>query len=187
MLILVDQDGVLADFERGFVDSWTKAVPDHPAVPVESRKSFFIHEDYPEHLRPAILDVVTAPGFFAGLPPIDGAAEALTGLLEAGHDVRITTSPLRQWRNCVAEKYAWVEQHLGGEWTSRMILTRDKTTVRGDVLIDDKPRVTGALTPMWTHLVYDAPYNRNVATPRLTWATHQQVLADHAGVLAAPG
>ena len=38
----------------------------------------------------------------------------------------------------------------------------DKTLVRGDVLIDDKPHVTGSNAPTWQHLLYDAPYNRDI-------------------------
>ena len=36
-----------------------------------------------------------------------------------------------------------MEEHLGSEFTKRVILTRDKTLVRGDVLIDDKPTIGG--------------------------------------------
>ncbi|WP_421446371.1 5' nucleotidase, NT5C type, partial [Agrobacterium tumefaciens] len=59
-----------------------------------------------------------------------------------------------------------------------MILTRDKTLVRGDLIIDDKPRIQGAVTPSWRHIVYDAPYNRQVTdAPRLTWQNWRSVLA----------
>lgn len=93
-------------------------------------------------------------------------------------DVRICTSPLRQFENCVAEKFLWVERHLGRAATERMVLTRDKTLVRGDLLIDDRPSINGAVPPSWRHIVYDAPYNRHVADrPRLTWANWRNVLA----------
>lgn len=63
---------------------------------------------------------------------------------------------------CAAEKYAWVRQHFGPEWLNRMILTVDKTTVRGDVLIDDKPKIVGVQHPTWRHLLFNAPYNQTV-------------------------
>ena len=67
---------------------------------------------------------------------------------------------------CAAEKYAWVERHLGAEWKGRILITSDKTLVRGDVLIDDKPLITGAeASPAWAHLLFDAPYNRPEALP----------------------
>ena len=40
-------------------------------------------------------------------------------------------------------QYEWVENHLGKDWIDRLILTRDKTMINGDVLIDDKINITG--------------------------------------------
>jgi 5'-nucleotidase len=77
----------------------------------------------------------------------------------------------------VGEKYAWVEQHLGAEFVQRIVLTRDKTLVHGDVLIDDKPEIGGLRKPDWRHLIYDQPWNRHVDGPRLTWADWRERLA----------
>jgi len=51
----------------------------------------------------------------------------------------------------------------GPSWVDRIVLAKDKTLVRGDVLIDDKPEVTGSLCPSWEHLVFEAPYNVTAA------------------------
>lgn len=40
-------------------------------------------------------------------------------------------------------QYAWVEKHLGHDFLEQVILTRDKTLVTGDILIDDKPDILG--------------------------------------------
>lgn len=40
-------------------------------------------------------------------------------------------------------QYRWVEQNLGPEFVERIILTRDKTVVMGDLLIDDKDNIQG--------------------------------------------
>ena len=62
--------------------------------------------------------------------------------------------------------------------TQRLILPRDKTLVRDALLIDDKPRIEGAVRPSWRHVIYDAPYNRQETDrPRLTWANWRGVLA----------
>ncbi len=77
----------------------------------------------------------------------------------------------------VAEKFAWVKEHLGQEFVERIVLTRDKTLVRGDILVDDKPEVTGVCTPAWMHVLYDQPYNQHIRQkPRLTWANYEEVL-----------
>ncbi|MDO5692713.1 MAG: 5'-3'-deoxyribonucleotidase [Pseudomonadota bacterium] len=177
MLILLDQDGVLADFERGFHDGWNARgdVP-CPALPLAARQSFYVRDDYPSENRDVVEGIYTAPGFFRDLPPMPGAIEAVAALLAQGHDVRICTSPLNQWRHCVTEKYEWVERHLGTDFVHRMIVTKDKTVVYGDVLVDDKPAVTGTRQPVWQHVIFDQPYNRHVAGPRMTWASWQAVL-----------
>jgi len=186
MLILLDQDGVLADFEHAFLDAWRQRYPHIPPVEYEDRKSFHILEDYPPELRDRAEAIYTEPGFIRNLPPVPGAIEAARELLELGMEVRICSSPLRQYENNVAEKYHWVERHLGRAWTERIILTRDKTLVHGDLLIDDRPAITGAVRPNWRHVIYDTPYNRQQTDrPRLTWANWRNVLggelyrADH--------
>lgn len=180
MLILLDQYGVLANFEQGFYNKWQSRMGDEvPPVPLMERKSFYLRDDYQKELLPVVEDIYTAPGFFRDLPPIEGALQAVQRLLELGHDVRICTSPLNQYRNCVAEKYEWVEKHLGFDFTHRIIVTKDKTVVNGDVLIDDKPVVTGVQQPKWKHIIFDQPYNRHIDAPRLDWSSWQDKIFSH--------
>lgn len=180
MLILLDQDGVLADFEGGFYRAWTARNHAHPAIPLEARRVFHLVAEYPSHLSELVMETYSAPGFFRDLQPIPGALDAIRDLLELGHDVRICTAPINQYRNCVPEKFEWVERHLGHDFINRIVLTKDKTLVHGDVLVDDKPEVTGGIKPHWQHIVYDQPYNRHVAGPRMTWANWREVLGQDA-------
>lgn len=177
MIVLLDQDGVLADFERGFLLAWAQAYPDQPAIPLAQRRRFRLAEDYPEHLRADVAAVYAAPGFFLDLPPIEGAISAVGEMLAAGLDVRICTAAIDDYENCVLEKFRWVERHLGRDFTHRMILTKDKTLVAGDWLVDDKPAITGSRAPQWQHVLFDAPYNRQVSdVPRLNWTNWRSVL-----------
>lgn len=166
-LILVDQDGVLADFEQGVHHLWQQKFGE--CLPLKGvRTHFYLADDLPD-LKNELYQIYSEVGFFEHLPPMDGAIEALNWLVDHGYDVRICTAPINAYRNCVAEKFMWVERHLGLDWTKRMILTKDKTWVRGDVLIDDKPYVTGSLPALWTHWLYDQPYNRQIDKPRICW------------------
>jgi 5'-nucleotidase len=105
MLILVDQDGALADFERGFYDAWQANGHAHKALPLADRRNFYVRDDYPKYLNKKIEVIYTATSFYRNLPPIAGAIESLKELLALGHDVCICTSPLNAYHHCVLEKY----------------------------------------------------------------------------------
>ena len=59
----------------------------------------------------------------------------------------------------MTEKYQWVEKHLGKKAVSQLMLTKDKTIVRGDLLIDDKPGIKGLDSPSWFHALFTAAHN----------------------------
>ncbi len=176
LIILVDQDGVLFDYDKRLMEIVAQEEPDFVALPREAHTEFNTEMNYPERYRALMEEIVHRPGFFRSLPPIDGALDAMRTLLAAGHDVRICTAPKKRFENCVAEKLASIKEHLGQEFVERTIITRDKTLVHGDYLIDDKPEVIGVRRPSWEHLVFDRPYNKNVLQRRLTWANYKKVL-----------
>jgi 5'-nucleotidase len=117
-------------------------------------------------------------GFFESLTPITGALDALRAMRDTGLDVVICTSPSISSPWCESEKRHWVMDHLGEAYARRMVITKDKTLIRGNLLIDDRPVVTGSLPPSWKHIIFDAPYNRDVAGLRIVadWSNWQQVL-----------
>ena len=176
-IILVDMDGVLADFETGFLDSWKGKFPHHPHVSLEKRETFYLMESYPGGLENDIDSIYKAPGFFQNLGVISGGKEALAKIQALGHEVFICTSPISKYENCVLEKYHWVSNNLGYEWTKKMILTKDKTLIFGDFLIDDKPKHVGLQKPVWEHVLFDAPYNKHIKTKfRITWENWEKIL-----------
>jgi 5'-nucleotidase len=104
---------------------------------------------------------MATPGFYWHLEPIEGAVEALRAL-DRHHDVWLCSTPDSTNPSCASDKLDWAEHHLGAIWRKRVILTHDKTLVRGDILIDDKPEVTGDADPEWVHVLFDQPYNQHV-------------------------
>jgi 5'-nucleotidase len=177
-IILVDMDGVIADFEGGFLDEWKRRHPTEPAVSLEQRSKFYIVDQYPK-LRGSVRDIFKSRNFFLNLKPIPGSISAIRELASMGLEVFICSSPIDDYRYCVAEKYAWVDQNLGTEWVRKLILTKDKTLIDANVLIDDRPEVVGVVTPpKWEHIIYDQPYNRRVVNKqRLTWNNWREVLS----------
>lgn len=176
-IILVDQDGVLANYQAHHLALWRLDHPEKFWIPLEAVSDHHMDNLYPDELKKVLRTIPHRKDFFRDLPVIDGGKEALEEMLACGHDVRICTSPLIAHQFCVPEKYAWVEKNLGHKWTERIIMTRDKTLVHGDILIDDKPNIVGVRTPTWKHILYDQPYNRHITgQDRLTWENYKEVL-----------
>lgn len=177
MRILVDMDGVLSDFDGAFLKCWQELHPDKFFVPIEERTTFYVKEQYPDELKTLVSEITGKPGFFRDMMPVKGGREALTEMEKMGFELFICTSPLSRYRNCVLEKFEWAEKHLGSSWVDRIILTRDKTLIKADYLIDDNPKIEGVeIKPGWEHIIYDQPYNRKINKKRLTWENWKGVL-----------
>lgn len=177
MRILVDMDDVIADFNKEILTRWKKKYPNEIHFEPEEITTFYIKEMFPKDLQPKLEEIYYAKGFIKKLPQIEGALEALVEMEKLVDEVFICTSPLTNYKNCVLEKYEWVEKNLGKDWTKRIILTKDKTVIWGNILIDDKPEITGVEMPVWEHVLYTKPYNKHVNTKRrLTWKNWKEVL-----------
>ena len=166
-VVLIDMDGVIADFELGFQKAFNRSYPDLIPVPLDQRTRHYVGEDYvrlnPTISKDELVKLFLQPGFFRNLPVIQGSVEAVSTLSQH-FSVFVCTSPLQTYKNCVLEKFQWLEEHFGFELTSKVILARDKTVVRGHVLIDDKPNIHGCMSPAWKHVLFTQPYNRSEKT-----------------------
>jgi 5'-nucleotidase len=180
-VVLVDQDGVLADFERGLLASFRARYPAGPAIELADRTVFRAREQYGPGWGPKISAIIGSAGFYRGLPVIPGGAAALTQMRQAGHDVFVCTTPDATSPYCAGEKLDWVAEHLGPDWRRRTIITPDKTLIgdqlRPCVLVDDRPDLPGVASPPWTQILFDAPYNRAAPGPRLAdWTRWREVI-----------
>ena len=163
MIIAVDLDGVVADMEAGL----NLRLPNVGITPKALTDYSFV-ADYTSDEVKYIKSILKTPGFFRSLPLIEGARNALT-MLAMSADVRFVTSWMCGAPLSAGEKVAWVQEKFGEAWARRVILTQDKTLVRADILIDDKPEITGLMTPVWKRWIFDHPYNRHIKGVRMTW------------------
>jgi 5'-nucleotidase len=190
-LALIDQDGVVADFEKGLLQAFRAAHPAAQFIELPVRRVFYAREQYSDQYGPewgrAIDDIIHSKGFYRSLPVIAGAVRALEEMREAGHEVLLCTSQLSRSLWNISEKISWIVEHFGESWLDQIVIAKDKTLVGARyqrcILLDDRPQVTGRVVPPpWTHVLFDAPYNRNQPGPRLlSWADWREVLTPYLG------
>lgn len=109
-IICVDMDNVLCDYRSLYIEKI---------------------KEYPQVIYPQ-----SQYGYFLELKPMPFAIEAFNWMVTWA-DVWILTAPSYMNPNCLAEKNYWVRQHLGIEYTKKIIMAHDKSMVKGDYLIDD--------------------------------------------------
>jgi 5'-nucleotidase len=156
---LIDQDGVLADWSLAFETDFKLDYPHIDAPLLNDNVNWDMTAGLDEEGKAAVQSVMVKPGFYAKLSPIPGAKEALNAMIAEGHQVSIVTSPYVGNPTCASDKIAWLEEHIGAGWGHKAVITSDKTVVMGDILIDDRPNITGIYNPVWEHVLFDAPYN----------------------------
>jgi 5'-nucleotidase len=156
-VILVDMDGVLADFDAAVLDR----LP--PEIARVARKNFYIAEDYPRHAAD-VRYITNHPDFFLELPLVDNALQGWQRLIDAGYHPRVCSAPLSRNNRSAPGKLAWLRRHFvpcfGELVVSEAIIDREKYRYDALALIDDRPEVdTNNGRATWRHIVFDRPYN----------------------------
>jgi 5'-nucleotidase len=176
-IALVDADNVLYHWEKRFIADVLVLDPAYPVIEFGKRTGMEML-DKSGHEPEITVRVKTRPGFYLDLDPIEGAQVALEEMKSAGIEVFICTAPSLSNPTCASDKHAAIKRDFGRFWADRTIITKDKTMVKGDILIDDKPEVHGLLIPEWDHVVFDQSYNRHITDKaRLTeWVQWEESL-----------
>lgn len=175
--VLVDMDGVLADF-NGYLHNVLSS--EHPRVKLPNPQTmFYLDEEVHPDDKPIIKEIISRPGFFSELKPIDGAIEGWGRLLELGYHPQICSAPLRKNETSLIDKRAWLEEYFvprfGISIVDLAIFAKEKWLHKGLALIDDRPdpnyKNHEGINPAWQHIVYDQPYNKLSEAPfrMLSW------------------
>lgn len=166
--VLVDMDGVLADFD----EPNNAIVRAHfPGLQiVAERPEFYFKETYKDY--PAVVDRIEAdcrlPGFIRSFPLVDGALQGWQRILDAGYTPRVCSSPLENHPTIIDEKKEWLEEHFApvfGSWViDTAIFNRDKSGYDAIAMIDDRPTLRNIQKAVWQHIVFSRSYNKTVET-----------------------
>jgi 5'-nucleotidase len=162
-VVLLDQDGPLADFDAAIDEILLSLGLDSDIL---QRTTWHTSQDiercYGLKAARAVQDSVHADGFFRTLPVKAGSVAAVHMLEQAGCEVFVCTAPSLLNSSCSSDKMLWIAEHFPS-LRRKVVVSKDKTLVRGHALIDDKPEVVGALTPVWQHVLFETPGNAHVA------------------------
>jgi 5'-nucleotidase len=186
-VVLLDQDGPLADFDAAIDEILTSLGLDPVTL---HRTTWHTSEDiercYGFKAARAVQEAVHADGFFRTLPVKAGSVTAVRALEQAGCEVFVCTAPSLRNSSCASDKMLWIAEHFPS-LRRKVVVSKDKTLVRGHVLIDDKPEVSGALTPVWQHVLFETPGNAHVAADvSLSSWGEVEWLVDHVFALQTP-
>lgn len=112
-ILYVDMDGVLCDIHKAFRDS------DEALTFPQASLNFFLNmEEIPDSV-------------------------SSVNILKEHFDVYILTAPSEKNPLSYMEKRLWVEQHLGFDMVSKLIISPNKSLLKGDYLIDDNIKGKG--------------------------------------------
>ncbi len=184
----VDLDGVVADYTAGF----RQVVADDRGVDPDSlpdERSWDFHEwglsieEFNRLHRLAVADL----RMLATLPVVDGAADALWRLSDAGVWIRIVTHRLYvNWGHAaaIADTVTWLDE--------QRIPYRDicflgaKPEVEADCYVDDAPHNVEELRAEGNDvIVFDQPYNREFGGHRArNWAEVEAIVVELAAAKA---
>jgi 5'(3')-deoxyribonucleotidase len=122
-VILLDMDGTLVDWDKGFLSAWNNRCP------LDRSASYYMEDCIGDlTLRKDAIQVYSARGFFENLEPMEGALRAVQEMQDEGFQLYLCTSPVKHSQYCAQEKLNWVAAYLGEQWLDRVILCQDKVS-----------------------------------------------------------
>lgn len=157
-LILVDQDGPLAAFDLHF---WNRCNDEGYVFDVDdplkqTLRWFTDHIPDPKH-RANARKMIDTTRWFRDIPVTEGAQEGLAKLSKVA-EIFICTKPLDNDEYCLLDKRQWIGKHFP-KFVDRLITAPDKSVIKGDILLDDAPKLKWLPRADWSPVIYSTPSN----------------------------
>ncbi len=158
-IILIDIDNVLAGFNSEVLTELEKV-----GVEITELKDFYIINNFKKEYKEKIEQIYLEVGFFKRLKPLFNSIQGVRKLEQEGFTVFLCSSLLYKNPTALEDRRGWIVNNLGEDFLKKTVFASDKTLVKGDYLIDDKPEITGVLEPNWKHIVFRQPYNMMISS-----------------------
>lgn len=161
MRILIDLDGVVADFVQAWCDEANRYyLPSMIHLSPSDITEWMMHKNTNGYMtREESESIWLENGFFLRLKPIDDAFNGILDLYKSGHEIVFVSFCKRGFE----DKLSWLQketQYYGIKYET--IFTHAKHMIDGDVFIDDYPENCKAWQtahPTGTAICFAAPYN----------------------------
>ena len=153
--ICIDQDDVLADTHAKMIGLYLQS--DAPRYELAELQEKSFQELFHEEERNAVYRQIHEPGFFADIPVMPGAQDAVVRLQER-YDIFVATAAM-EFPNSFRDKYDWLAEHFPTIPWKNYIFLGDKSILGADYLIDDMPY--NLHTFLGKGLLFDALHNRD--------------------------
>jgi len=177
-IILIDMDGTIANFNKSILQKMDKKY--NILLSNGEITHFRIEKNFEKTHREEITEWIEEKNFYLELEPFENSIKYIKEIFShQDFDVFFCTSPLLS-TYCIPEKQEWIKKYFGEEYLSKIIFSKDKTVVFGDILIDDKPSIHGVnKTPSWEHVYFNQTYNEENSGRRIVnWKDWRKILLD---------
>ncbi len=141
MKIFIDMDHTLNKLYESYNEQYLKMFNRDLGLTREGLTTYFIHEITGPNStleRERKYQIFNTLGFWENIPIYDNAAQVMEQLYKK-HDVYIVTAPWVEAPNCYLEKANWVKKNLPFFDVNKIIYTKFKHLLLGDVIVDDNP------------------------------------------------
>jgi 5'(3')-deoxyribonucleotidase len=173
-IVLLDCDGPLLSYTHGICAAANERLsPDQHINPSMITRWDVLSFITNEKVRSEVSQMRNGRSFWANLPVVEGARDGIEQLRSAGVGVKVVTSPFLSCDAWGSVRYAALKRHFGIS-PDDVHVTADKSVVRGDAFVDDKPSHVLSwqiANPLCAALLYDLPHNRQATSrARFMWS-----------------
>ncbi|MFW6225992.1 MAG: 5' nucleotidase, NT5C type [bacterium] len=142
MRIFVDMDNTLNKMYISYNETYKKLFNKELALVRENLTTYYIHQNTgdDEQLESyRKYKIFNTPGFWQNIPIYEDAVQVMKRLCDK-HDVYILTAPwILAGTGAYNEKRIWIENYLPFFDINKVIFTKYKFLLQGDIIIDDCP------------------------------------------------